>query len=155
MFSFFKSKPTVSLIRLNGVIGNVGRFSQGMSYASQSDIIKKAFALKNIKAVVISINSPGGSPVQSNLLYDLIRSEAEDKKVKVITYAEDVAASGGYMLMCSGDEICQVFDAEIHEAITQFAAPTEDMKGKVIDEVEKGYYLNDKVIRFAKVVVGN
>ncbi len=49
----------------------------------------------------------------------------------------------------------QVFDAEIHEAITQFAAPTEDMKGKVIDEVEKGYYLNDKVIRFAKVVVGN
>jgi len=105
MFSFFKSKPTVSLIRLNGVIGNVGRFSQGMSYASQSDIIKKAFALKNIKAVVISINSPGGSPVQSNLLYDLIRSEADDKKVKVITYAEDVAASGGYMLMCAGDEI--------------------------------------------------
>ena len=105
MFSFFKSKPTVSLIRLNGVIGNVGRFSQGMSYASQSDTIKKAFALKNIKAVVISINSPGGSPVQSNLLYDLIRSEADDKKVKVITYAEDVAASGGYMLMCAGDEI--------------------------------------------------
>jgi ClpP class serine protease len=99
MFSFFKSKPTVSLIRLNGVIGNVGRFSQGMSLASQSDIIKKAFALKNIKAVVISINSPGGSPVQSNLLYDLIRSEAEEKKVKVITYAEDVGASCGYMLM--------------------------------------------------------
>ena len=105
MFSFFKSKPTVSLIRLNGVIGNVGRFSQGMSYSSQTDIIKKAFALKNIKAVVISINSPGGSPVQSNLLYDLIRSQAEEKKVKVITYAEDVAASGGYMLMCAGDEI--------------------------------------------------
>ena len=103
--SFFKSKPTVSLIRLNGVIGNVGRFSQGMSYSSQTDIIKKAFALKNIKAVVISINSPGGSPVQSNLLYDLIRSQAEEKKVKVITYAEDVAASGGYMLMCAGDEI--------------------------------------------------
>lgn len=53
------------------------------------------------------------------------------------------------------ESIGQVFDAEIHEAITQFPAPTEDMKGKVIDEVEKGYYLNDKVIRFAKVVVGN
>ncbi len=52
------------------------------------------------------------------------------------------------------ESIGQVFDAEIHEAITQFPAPTEDMKGKVIDEVEKGYYLNDKVIRFAKVVVG-
>ena len=53
------------------------------------------------------------------------------------------------------ESIGQPFDAEIHEAITQFPAPTEDMKGKVIDEVEKGYYLNDKVIRFAKVVVGN
>lgn len=47
------------------------------------------------------------------------------------------------------------FDAELHEAITNIPAPSEDMKGKVIDEVEKGYYLNDKVIRFAKVVVGN
>ncbi len=49
----------------------------------------------------------------------------------------------------------EVFDVEKHEAITQFAAPTEDMKGKVIDEVEKGYMLHDKMIRFAKVVVGN
>lgn len=46
------------------------------------------------------------------------------------------------------------FDPEVHEAVTQFEAPTEDMKGKVIDELEKGYFLNDKVIRFAKVVVG-
>ncbi|WP_051359846.1 nucleotide exchange factor GrpE [Adhaeribacter aquaticus] len=46
------------------------------------------------------------------------------------------------------------FDAEIHEAITQIPAPDENLKGKVIDEVEKGYYLNDKVIRFAKVVIG-
>lgn len=46
------------------------------------------------------------------------------------------------------------FDPELHEAVTQFDAPTEDMKGKVIDEIEKGYFLNDKVIRFAKVVVG-
>jgi molecular chaperone GrpE len=48
----------------------------------------------------------------------------------------------------------EVFDPEFHEAITQFPAPTPDMKGKVMDEVEKGYFLNDKVIRFAKVVVG-
>lgn len=46
------------------------------------------------------------------------------------------------------------FDAEIHEAITNIPAPSDNLKGKVIDEVEKGYYLNDKVIRFAKVVVG-
>jgi molecular chaperone GrpE len=53
------------------------------------------------------------------------------------------------------ESIGEVFDAEIHEAITQFPAPTPDMKGKVIDDVERGYYLNDKVIRFAKVVVGS
>lgn len=47
------------------------------------------------------------------------------------------------------------FDADLHESIAQFPAPSEELKGKVIDVVEKGYYLNDKVIRFAKVVVGN
>ncbi|MDB5024040.1 MAG: heat shock protein GrpE [Mucilaginibacter sp.] len=50
--------------------------------------------------------------------------------------------------------IGQPFDPEIHEAITNIAAPTDDLKGKVIDEMEKGYYLNDKVARFAKVIVG-
>lgn len=48
----------------------------------------------------------------------------------------------------------QEFDADIHEAITEIPAPSEDLKGKIIDEIEKGYYLNDKIIRFAKVVVG-
>ncbi|WAC15467.1 nucleotide exchange factor GrpE [Dyadobacter pollutisoli] len=48
----------------------------------------------------------------------------------------------------------ETFDAEIHESIAQFPAPSEDLKGKVIDEIEKGYYLNDKVIRYAKVIVG-
>ena len=48
----------------------------------------------------------------------------------------------------------EVFDAELHESVTQFPAPSEDLKGKVIDEIEKGYYLNDKVLRYAKVVVG-
>jgi molecular chaperone GrpE len=48
----------------------------------------------------------------------------------------------------------ETFDAELHESIAQFPAPSEDLKGKVIDEIEKGYYLNDKVIRYAKVIVG-
>ncbi|TSJ40802.1 nucleotide exchange factor GrpE [Mucilaginibacter corticis] len=52
------------------------------------------------------------------------------------------------------ESIGQPFDADLHEAITNIPAPTDDMKGKVIDEMEKGYYLNDKVIRFAKVIVG-
>ena len=52
------------------------------------------------------------------------------------------------------ESINQPFDADKHEAITEIPAPNEDMVGKVIDEVEKGYYLNDKLIRHAKVVVG-
>jgi molecular chaperone GrpE len=53
------------------------------------------------------------------------------------------------------EAISQPFDPEIHEAITNVPAPTDDLKGKIIDQVEKGYYLNNKVIRYAKVVVGN
>ena len=49
----------------------------------------------------------------------------------------------------------EVFDADLHESVTQFPAPSDDLKGKVIDEIEKGYYLNDKVIRFAKVIIGS
>lgn len=48
----------------------------------------------------------------------------------------------------------EVFDAEVHEALTEIPAPSDDMKGKIIDTIEKGYTLNDKIIRFAKVVVG-
>lgn len=49
----------------------------------------------------------------------------------------------------------EVFNADLHESVTQFPAPSDDLKGKVIDEIEKGYYLNDKVIRFAKVIIGS
>jgi molecular chaperone GrpE len=48
----------------------------------------------------------------------------------------------------------EVFDADLHESITQFPAPDETQKGKVIDEIEKGYFLHDKVIRYAKVIIG-
>ena len=52
------------------------------------------------------------------------------------------------------ESIDQTFDVELHEAITEVPVPDASKKGKVIDEVTKGYYLNDKIIRFAKVVVG-
>ena len=52
------------------------------------------------------------------------------------------------------DSIATTFDVEKHEAITEIPAPTEELKEKVVDEITKGYYLNDKIIRFAKVVVG-
>ena len=105
MFSFFKKKKIVPYIRLNGVIGNVGKFKQGIDFNGQEEIIKKAFSIKKAEVVAISINSPGGSPVQSHLIYRYIRELAKKNKKKVIVFAEDVAASGGYLIACAGDEI--------------------------------------------------
>jgi len=105
MYSFFKKKKIVAHIKLNGVIGNAGKFKQGIDFAGQEEIIEKAFSLKKAKAVAITINSPGGSPVQSHLIYKFIRNQAKKNKKKVIVFAEDVAASGGYLIACAGDEI--------------------------------------------------
>ena len=87
------------------MIGNVGKFKQGIDFAGQEEIIKKAFSIKKAPAVAISINSPGGSPVQSHLIHDFIRLQAKKNNKKVIIFAEDVAASGGYLIACAGDEI--------------------------------------------------
>ena len=105
MLSFFKKKKIIPHIKLNGVIGNVGKFKQGIDFAGQEEIIRKAFSIKKAPAIAISINSPGGSPVQSHLIHDFIRSQAKKNKKKVIIFAEDVAASGGYLIACAGDEI--------------------------------------------------
>ena len=105
MFSFFKKKKIVAHIKLKGVIGNAGKFKQGIDFASQEEIIEKAFSLKKAKVVAITINSPGGSPVQSHLIYQFVRAQAKKNKKKVIVFAEDVAASGGYLIACAGDEI--------------------------------------------------
>ena len=105
MLSFFKKKKIIAHIKLNGVIGNAGKFKQGIDFSGQEDVIEKAFSLKKAKAVAITINSPGGSPVQSHLIYRFIRSQAKKNKKKVIVFAEDVAASGGYLIACAGDEI--------------------------------------------------
>ena len=105
MLSFFKKKKIIPHIKLIGVIGNVGKFKQGIDFSSQEDIILKAFSVKKAPCVAITINSPGGSPVQSHLIYSLIRQQAKKNKKKVIVFAEDVAASGGYLIACAGDEI--------------------------------------------------
>ena len=68
-------------------------------------ILKKAFSLKKAKHVAISINSPGGSPVQSHLIYNFIRQQAKKNKKKVIVFAEDIAASGGYLIACGAETI--------------------------------------------------
>lgn len=100
-----KEKPRVMHVALNGVIGKDSRFSSGLNIESVFPLLKKAFEDKEIKAVAITINSPGGSPVQSELIYKAIREFSESKKIPVYTFARDVAASGGYWLLLSGDEI--------------------------------------------------
>lgn len=99
------SSPIVASISLHGVIGKDSRFSSGLNFESIAPILKKAFETKKAKAVAIAINSPGGSPVQSELIYNYIRELSEEKKIPVFTFAQDVAASGGYWLLLSGDEI--------------------------------------------------
>jgi serine protease SohB len=95
----------VPVVRLGGVIGLSSPLRPGLSIASVARMLDRAFAVRNARAVALAINSPGGSAVQSHLIYRRIRSLAEEKKLPVIAFVEDVAASGGYMLACAADEI--------------------------------------------------
>lgn len=102
-----KQTPVIAVIKLNGVIGKVSNFSNGLTLEGLShlDKIKK---IPNLKAIALIINSPGGSPVQSELISKKIRSIAFNKKkqpVPIISFCEDVAASGGYWLALTGEEI--------------------------------------------------
>jgi signal peptide peptidase SppA len=96
--------PVVAVVRFEGVIGP-RQWRGAVSLASHAAALDKAFAARRLSAVAIAINSPGGSPVQSALLYRRIRQLAEEKGVPVFAFAEDVAASGGYWLALAGDEI--------------------------------------------------
>ena len=95
----------VPVVRLSGVIGAVTPLRPGMSLAGVAKTLERAFEMKNAKAVALVINSPGGSPVQSRQIYVRIRQLAAEKKLPVLVFVEDVAASGGYMIACAGDEI--------------------------------------------------
>ncbi|WP_315919228.1 S49 family peptidase [Mesorhizobium sp. SP-1A] len=95
---------TIPVIRLHGAIMAGGQFRPALSLATTAGLIEKAFAF-DAPAVAISLNSPGGSPVQSRLIFRRIRDLAVEKDKKVLVFVEDVAASGGYMIALAGDEI--------------------------------------------------
>jgi signal peptide peptidase SppA len=95
----------VPVVRLSGLIGAVTPLRPGMSLAGVARVLERAFSIRNAKAVALLINSPGGSPVQSRQIYLRIRQLAAEKKLPVLVFVEDVAASGGYMIACAGDEI--------------------------------------------------
>jgi len=100
-----RGTAVVPVVRLSGVIGAVTPLRPGMTLAGVAKTLEKAFATKNARAVALVINSPGGSPVQSRQIYLRIRQLAHEKNLQVMVFVEDVAASGGYMLACAGDEI--------------------------------------------------
>jgi signal peptide peptidase SppA len=102
----FRRGPVVPVVRLSGVIASSGLLgSRGLSIESVAPLLKRAFDMRGAKAVALSINSPGGSPVQSALIGQRIRLLADEKGLKVIAFVQDVAASGGYWLACAADEI--------------------------------------------------
>jgi signal peptide peptidase SppA len=100
-----RGTAVVPVVRLSGVIGAVTPLRPGMTLAGLARTLERAFSIKNAKAVALAINSPGGSPVQSRQIYLRIRQLAAEKKLPVLAFVEDVAASGGYMIACAGDEI--------------------------------------------------
>ena len=97
--------PVVPVVRMQGAIMAAGSpLRPTLSLGSVAPLLAKAFSIKG-PAVAISVNSPGGAPVQSRLIYRRIRDLAAEKKKDVIVFTEDVAASGGYMIACAGDTI--------------------------------------------------
>lgn len=102
----YRTPPVViPVVKLSGVIGQGGNFSQGLNIGSAAGPLEKAFSYEDAPAIAISINSPGGSPVQSNLIFKRIRQLADEKEKTVLVFVEDVAASGGYFIAVAGDEI--------------------------------------------------
>jgi signal peptide peptidase SppA len=100
-----KRGPLIPVLRFSGTIGVLTPLRPGLTLSTLAPAIDRAFSMRSARAVAIQINSPGGSPVQSAMIYRRIRALAAEKHLKVHVFAEDVAASGGYLLALAGDEI--------------------------------------------------
>src|SRR5262245_45426578 len=102
---FFNRGPVVPVLRFTGPIGMVTPLRPGLALASVAGPIEKAFGYSRLPSVAVIVNSPGGSPVQSHLIFNRIRQLAAERSKRVYVFCEDVAASGGYFLALAGDEI--------------------------------------------------
>jgi signal peptide peptidase SppA len=102
---FQAQSPLIPVVRLSGVIGSVLPLRPGLSLGVVAPVLERAFSTRRAKAVAIIINSPGGSAVQSHLIFRRIRAHADETGLPVLVFVEDAAASGGYMIACAGDEI--------------------------------------------------
>jgi len=101
----FNRGKIVPVLKLTGMVGMSTPLRPGISLGGTAGAIQRAFELSKVPAVAIVVNSPGGSPVQSNQIFERIRQLADEKKKKVYVFCEDVAASGGYYIAAAGDEI--------------------------------------------------
>lgn len=102
---FRNPAPVVNILHLSGVISAGGGLRPHLNLQAIEEEIEAAFEGKHLKCVALQVNSPGGSPVQSQLIYNRIRALSQENHIPVVTFVEDVAASGGYWLACAGDEI--------------------------------------------------
>lgn len=101
----FRRRDFIPVLRFSGPIGMATPLRPGLSLAHLAGPLEKAFKMSKLPGVAISINSPGGSPVQSNLIFGRIRQLAKEHNKRVHVFCEDVAASGGYFIAVAGDEI--------------------------------------------------
>jgi serine protease SohB len=97
--------PIVPVVRISGVIGAGVPLRPGVTITGLAKVLERAFKTRHARAVALSINSPGGSPVQSHLIFRRIRELAAEHDLPVIAFIEDLGASGGYMIACAADEI--------------------------------------------------
>jgi serine protease SohB len=102
---FRSDRPVVPVVRLTGVVGFSTPLKPGLTLAGIARTLDRVFAVRNAAAVALAINSPGGSPAQSHLIFRRIRALAQEKERRVLAFVEDAAASGGYMIACAADEI--------------------------------------------------
>lgn len=100
-----RNPERVAVVRLDGPIGDVGPGRHTLTTGSVEPVLRRAFDTEHLRAVVIVVNSPGGSPAQSEYIAERIRQLAAEKGVRVIAFCEDVVASGGYWIACGADEI--------------------------------------------------
>jgi signal peptide peptidase SppA len=101
----FRRRDFIPVLRLTGAIGMATPLRPGLALSSLAAPLEKAFKMSKLPGVAIAINSPGGSPVQSNLIFQRIRQLAAENGKRVHVFCEDVAASGGYFIAVAGDEI--------------------------------------------------
>jgi len=102
---FRRDRPIVPVVRLIGIVGFSTPLRPGLTLAGLARTLERAFTVRRAAAIALVINSPGGSPVQSHLIFRRIRQLGEQYKRPVIAFIEDAGASGGYMIACAADEI--------------------------------------------------